>query len=464
MENLNAKHEVLQQVLLAHYEKDSSKLTDQIAYWELMRRESVLHHYARQMGIGTLGFTVVPTLQVSENRAKSAIKMQLLLQSLLNSPFANEPWSMRDTSIERLDAPPKNLFKKRPVTVEVYFDNNPDNMFPYTSWTDIYYQDAEDNWKKTSGQVDNDGLYYVDDEGEVHYYVQFGVDAPVYGVTGLWRVSYKNKIISTPVSSSSPEVQLGQDFHEPQQWYPRVSVLGFSPASDWADSPTSTTGTTGSQPLHSPISIGSSQSRRGLRGSSRGKRRGRRLSGSPGRQGDSRRGRGGHRQESRWEGSTSPASSSSSLPELSFIGQQRGKGGRGYRGRGRGRGRASGRVPPRLSPHVSIETLGAGLDQPGKRGGGRSEEAEAKVGVPVILLKGPGNALKCWRARAKQRHRDLFGAISTVFSWINKCDCTRIGRHRLVVGFMSEGQREDFLKQVTLPGGVDWSYGTFNSL
>lgn len=182
------------------YEEGATDILSQIRYWNLIRQENVLLYYARKSGFARLGLQPTPTPAVSEYNAKQAIKMQLLLKSLAKSPFANETWTLQDASAELINTQPKDCFKKNGYTVEVWFDNNKNNAFPYTNWTDIYYQDDHDVWHKTEGKVDINGLYYTEINGDRAYFTIFGPDAEKYGVTGEWTVHYKN---TTLVSSSS---------------------------------------------------------------------------------------------------------------------------------------------------------------------------------------------------------------------------------------------------------------------
>ncbi|AGV40805.1 putative E2 protein [Felis catus papillomavirus 4] len=444
MENLSTRFDTLQEVLLAHYEKDSKKITDHVSFWELLRRESVMLHYARQQGISSLGFFQVPSLQVSEAKAKKAIMMSLMLQQLAKTPFGQEPWSMTETSLEMLEAPPKGKFKKGPRTVEVWFDNNPDNSFPYTSWTCIYIQDAEDTWHKVEGLVDYEGLYYVDCDGEVHYYVKFAADALQYATTGMWRVNYKNQTISASVSSSSSEDQQRQGQQQQQQQQQPSTTTSV----EWPQRPSSS----GLQ-HESPFTP---------RGHGRGCVRGRRSSGSSPHQRGDRGGRG------RSQSPSTPTTPGALPPDLSFAGGDRSGGGGGGGGGGRQRGRRGSRGPPRLSPYIPLGQVeqgpgrpeGAALQRPGRP----EKNPRLSSTTPVVVLKGPGNALKCWRLRAKAKHGALFCAISTAFSWVEKSSSSRIGRHRILVGFINEEQREDFLRTVRLPRGVECVPGGLDSL
>nr|AVM18361.1 early protein 2 [Felis catus papillomavirus 3] len=441
MENLSDRFDNLQETLLDLYEKGSQNLCDQVIYWECRRKESVMLHFARKQGIGLLGMTAVPSLASSESQAKKAILMCLMLQSLQATPFADEKWSMTDCSIEVVEAAPKGMLKKGPKSVEVWFDKDPQNCFPYTLWSYIYYQSVDGQWRKAESQVDYEGIFFVDSDGEVRYYCKFGVDAARFATTGQWLVKLGCKTIYASVSSSSPEEQLRQasDYQQPTS----------SRESPWEDrQPTSTTPT--------PQQRAQTQAHRGGRSRGRGIR-----TPSPGQGG--RRGRGG--------ASGCGRGSPGVLPSLDLwdVHSPRGDLG-GRRGRVR-RGRGGRAGPPRLSPFIPIEQVGQGPGRSTGEGLRRPGEDQRDSGypskppqTPVVVVKGPGNALKCWRRRVKHNHPDAFAAISTVFSWIEKDGPNRIGRHRLMIGFANEQQLYDFLDIVRLPRGCDVSKGSLDSL
>lgn len=185
------------------YEKDPIDLPSQIEHYKLLRREAVLQYYCRKEGYKQLGLHILPTLVVSENNAKEAIKMMLVLQSLAKSPFADEMWTLRDTSMELFNAAPRNCFKKDGYEVTVWFDDDPENSYPYTNWKSIYYQDETDMWHKTTGRVDENGLYFEDSEKTKVYFTLFQEKADLYSKTGKWTVNIKNEQLSSSVASSA---------------------------------------------------------------------------------------------------------------------------------------------------------------------------------------------------------------------------------------------------------------------
>ena len=186
------------------YESDPSDLQSQIHHWDLVKKENEYLYYARKEGLSSLGMFPAPALQVSENKAKQAIKMLILLRSLNTSEYASEMWKLRDTSVELvLQTEPRNCFKKGPYEVEVWFDNSPQKALPYPNWQWIYYQDQHDKWHKVKGEADYNGLYFEEVTGDRVYFSIFDREAARYGESGQWTVRYKNKIISASVTSSS---------------------------------------------------------------------------------------------------------------------------------------------------------------------------------------------------------------------------------------------------------------------
>ncbi|AAX86622.1 E2 protein [Puma concolor papillomavirus 1] len=206
MENISLALESVQEQLLTLYETDSPDLRDQIKHWKLIRREQVLYYCARRRGITRVGMAVVPPLAAAQQRAKAAIEQELLLQSLLESDFAGEPWTLSDTSRERLLTEPAYCFKKDGEQIEVRYDNDRENMSSHVLWTAIYYQSDDDKWRKTQGRVDARGLFYVDNCGVKTYYVDFEQEAKKYGKTGEYEIVNK---LTTPILTSTTPAGLG---------------------------------------------------------------------------------------------------------------------------------------------------------------------------------------------------------------------------------------------------------------
>ena len=107
MESLTERFDAVQENLLELFESGSDNIEDQILYWNLMRKEGILLYYARQKGISRLGLQHVPSLAVSEFKAKQAIMMTLQLESLKNSEFGREKWTLQDTSLELYNTEPE---------------------------------------------------------------------------------------------------------------------------------------------------------------------------------------------------------------------------------------------------------------------------------------------------------------------------------------------------------------------
>lgn len=184
-------------------EQESTDLRDHIKYWDSVRLENLLAYYSRKEGYTHLGLQPLPALTVSEYKCKEAIKMKLLLESLKDSRYGHEPWTLSEVSAEIINTNPKNAFKKKAFTVTVFFDNDQSNSFPYICWDHIYYQDEKSEWQKVAGQVDINGLYFREVTGDITYFTLFQPDAERYGQTGQWSVTYKNHTLSTSVTSSS---------------------------------------------------------------------------------------------------------------------------------------------------------------------------------------------------------------------------------------------------------------------
>nr|CAD1807683.1 E2 protein [human papillomavirus 101] len=204
METLVDRFDAVQDRLLGIYEAGRTDIDGQIVHWDLVRQEYVLLHYARKNGISTLGIQKVPSLATSESKAKQAILMGIVLKSLKDSAFGNEQWTLTDTSYELFMTPPSHTFKKQGKTIEVWYGNNEDNAVPYTLWNAIYYQDAQDNWYKARGQVSAEGLYYIDWEGNKHFYVRFADEATQFDAAKQWQVRTESEIISNFVTSTPP--------------------------------------------------------------------------------------------------------------------------------------------------------------------------------------------------------------------------------------------------------------------
>ena len=347
---------------------------------------------------------MIPTLIVSENKAKQAILMTLQLRSLQKSQFGNEAWTLQDTSYEAYTSAPENTFKKGGFTVDVYYDNDEDNYYPYTAWSFIYYQNGDDVWYKVPGQVDYEGLYYETHDGEKQYYVTFDKDAARFSRTGMWTVKYKNHTISsTSITSTS-----GHPGHSPPREQSSNTLARETEASETRrrERPPESNPRRPQSPAWqsdratSPETPGKRVQRR--------RRRGERESATKRR--EQRAARGGL----------------SSAPSPEEVGKRH-----------------------RLVERKGLSRLG-------------QLQAEARD-PPLILVKGPANTLKCWRFKCKQKYYGLFYRISTNFSWVGE-GSARLGTPRMLIAFTSTTQRQAFLKSVVFPKGTEFSLGNLYSL
>ena len=382
------------------YESGAKTLEAQIEHWQLVRKINVLYYYARKEKYTHLGLQPLPALQVSEYKSKEAIHLVLLLRSLQNSPYADEEWSLSDTSTEIIYTPPKNTFKKGAYRVDVWYDNNANNSFPYTNYDFIYYQDLNEQWHKTAGLVDINGFYYEEANGDRVYYFLFESDAARYGETGQWTVQFKNQTLSTSIPSSRR---------------PHSTISSQGSVSSSSDS------------ISPPQSFPSKRTR-------------------------------SHESE---EGS---ASSTTGTPPQTPIRQRRRRGegeptsttGEGPRAKRRRRARAV------VGAGVSAGEVGAGHRSVPTTGLTRLARLEAEARDPLIaIFKGRSNQLKCWRYRIP---KDLYNQASTVFRWAGEEDDESYVSHRMLVAFNNQAQRKHFLSSVSIPRGVLYAYGQLDSL
>lgn len=426
MTSLQDRFDVVQQELMDIYENADYTLDTQIKHWELLRKEHVLLYSARQRGLSRLGFRVVPPLKVSENKAKQAIGMSLHLQSLKLSPYGNERWTLQETSAETFDSPPMGSFKKHPKLVTVVYDGNPMNAMEYTAYSYIYMLADDDVWHKYTSDVDYDGVYYLDAEGNKNYYVNFHEDAQLFSKLGQWEVRYANSIFSAPVTSS-------QSADRP----PGRPIATEGDHS--AGSSSSPTAAGRQQPESSgrPASRGPDQSHRRSRSRSRSRSHSRHRSASPD-SGESRR------------------STRSSSTEPSTTAQRQ----RLRQRHGRRGSPSSGRATPPAAWEV-----GGRHRSPARAAETRLERliSEARD-PPIILVRGPQNSLKCWRNRCRIRWPGYFQSMSTTFTWISSQSIQRAGLARMLISFNSVTQRELFLKHVKLPKNTSYVFGFLDGL
>lgn len=452
MDNLSERFNVLQENLMDIYESGQEDIETQIKHWQLLRQEQVLFYYARKNGVMRVGYQPVPPLATSEAKAKDAIGMVLLLQSLQKSPYGKEPWTLTQTSLETVRSPPANCFKKGPQNIEVMFDNDPENLMSYTVWSFIYYQNLDDTWNKVEGRVDYHGAYYMEGSLKV-YYIQFEVDAARFGKTGRWEVHVNEDTIFAPVTSSSPAAGEGTDAS------PINAASRSSPARGLSATSVSTRTTQRTSPRRyrrkasSPTATTTRHKRQDTRRS---------RSTSRGRQAISR---GGERRQRRRERSYSRDSSRS--PNRGRGGSSGGPTTRSQsrslsRSRSRTRSRSRGSS---AGGGVAPEQVGKSVRSVGRNPGGRlTRLLEEARDPPVILLRGEANKLKCFRYRAKKRYGSLVKYYSTTWSWVGANTNDRIGRSRMLLAFNTYDERELFIQKMKLPPGVDWSLGHLDDL
>nr|ALJ32474.1 early protein E2 [Human papillomavirus type 34]ALJ32481.1 early protein E2 [Human papillomavirus type 34]ALJ32488.1 early protein E2 [Human papillomavirus type 34]ALJ32495.1 early protein E2 [Human papillomavirus type 34] len=210
METLCKRLSACQDAILELYERDSIHLSDHIDHWKHVRLENVLLYKAREMGLQSVNQQAVPSLAVSRSKGHNAIELQIALESLNESSYNTEDWTLQHTSWEQWVTDPKQCFKKGGKTVEVRYDCDKDNTMQYVVWTFVYYW-LEGQWYKVNSHVDYNGIYYETQDNEKVYYTHFSSDAKRYGVKGIWDVCMGGEVIcSAPVSStcevSTPEI------------------------------------------------------------------------------------------------------------------------------------------------------------------------------------------------------------------------------------------------------------------
>lgn len=431
--DLNQLFESLQEEILKLYEEENTDLESQLKHWRLQRRSSAVQYYARQQGLKRLGLQPVPSLASSEAAGKTAIEMTMLIHSLMQSPFANESWTLQDTSADLvLRTAPQRTFKKLPYNVEVWFDNDASNTFPYTNFRLIYAKDENDQWYKAEGRVEYDGMYFEEANGDKAFYKLFADDARIYSNTGIWSVHYNNHILSPPSSSSrtrpgsSNVIVLSSDEGEPEP-EPGPSSGQYSIPEKERDVDTFQPSEEGTRRRRSTSE--SSQTS----GVERGDRRG---------PGDKQR---------------EPRSPPVKRAKADSSGGVRRRGARGGGGTGGG-----GRSGERRGTTPEAEEVGSRHHTVDGRGLSKLGRLQAEAWDPlIIIVKGPANALKCWRFRLKA-YRQLYEKCTTVFKWIdNECETPN---SRILLSFKSNTQRQQFVTYVKTPKHCNFSFGSLDSL
>ncbi|AGA15834.1 E2 [Canis familiaris papillomavirus 15] len=520
METLSKRLNALQDALLNLYEEASDELQRQVDHWKILRQENVLLHYARKSGVLRVGMQPVPPLQVSAERAKHAIEMQIVLQSLCDSQWASETWTLADTSRELWTAAPQRCFKKGACIVEVIYDGDPDNCMQYTLWSRVYYQDGSDTWQMSRSQVDCVGIWFWDCE-QKRYYVKFANDAARYGTTGTWEVVYNGETVtsSDPVTSTTPPTD---PCGEAPVYHRRLSPHGPSAGDanppiergggDRTPASTPETATQVSSTYTSPLPDTTSPSPRPL-GEVEGDRGG-----------------GGGRGATAEPVGSSPLAAAAiaatpvSVPRVPLTPRKR--------PRGRGPSEPPCRRQPPPSPGEPEPAVDPGLvpvcgrprtppitpqgGQPSPLtvpvaeprpvgsltppGGGLPPSpappaAEAareparryppagarRLAVPgghpnrpgdllreaghlpqtAVVLCGPANALKCLRYRLQHHHGQKFLTVSTTWYWAGQ-GSSRLGPARIMLTFRDSQQQTDFFQSVRLPPSISRAPSIFS--
>ncbi|ABU86870.1 regulatory protein [Canis familiaris papillomavirus 4] len=479
METLKKRLDAIQNGLMTLYEEGSNRLSDQVLHWNLCRQENVLLHFARKSGVLRLGIQPVPPLRATAERAKQAIEQQLTLQSLQDTPFADEQWTLQDTSRERWTSEPQGCLKKGASVVEVYFGGDKGNGMHYTLWKDVYYVDCDDKWRKVKSQVDLQGIWFWEN-GCKRYYVDFGEEDKKYGDSGRWDVYHNNEKIcpSDSVTSTTPPANLcvthprhpegdrtdgdartagakRKRSNEGQDRSPRRRV-SVSPADSTVDSSRRRTEEKATRRVQGPEGpqgrgLGGSTAEGGLctqpHLADAPVRRRLLVSGDTGFPGQPTwteplsGGLGQPVQLASHPWSTSPLDYPIPFAEADTAATARHPSIPAAAGEGPEEGRAAtgeGRVP---------------LPRPGDTGPGCILREAGHSSPSVIVLSGPCNTLKCLRYRLKGQHRDLFDKISTTWYWAGE-GSERIGDARILVTFANKHQREAFLDRARLPSTV----------
>uniref|UniRef100_A0AAU6S4Y7 Regulatory protein E2 n=1 Tax=Barbastella barbastellus papillomavirus 1 TaxID=3139985 RepID=A0AAU6S4Y7_9PAPI len=429
--SLSSRLDSIQEKILDLYEKDSDDIADHIKYWKLTRQEQALLYFARQQGHVTLGMHQIPALATTEARGKQAVEMSLYLESLAKSPYGREPWTLRETTRERLLAAPMYCFKKGGSPVEVIFDNDSNNGVEYTLWDKIYYQNGDGEWHKASGRVDLDGLYYEDNDGLKRYYEQFKEEAAKYSTTGSWSLVYANTLLKSVGSQESDSSE--GPIHSPSASPQRRRATHSTPKPRGQQRQYPTTSSSAAAQREQRLGVREQQAR-GHRGGIRGEL-------SLQEAGERRR-----RQRSR---SRSRSPEQPATPE-----RRRGRGGRSPRG---GPG-STGVAPP------SPEEVGASHRSVEGRSSGRlGRLLQEARDPPGLCLRGPANSLKCYRYTIKCKRLPC-RLVSTTWSWTS-CDTPdRVGDARMLILFDNTEQRALFLQKASFPKSVTVFDVSFNGV
>nr|BCU08878.1 E2 protein [human papillomavirus 67] len=204
MEEISTRLNAVQEKILDVYEANKKDLCTQIEHWRLRRIECALYYKAKEMGLARIGHQVVPPMSVTKAKACQIIELQMALQTLNETQYSNDEWTLQSTSLELWLCEPKKCLKKKGETVTVQYDNDKENTMEYTSWNEIYIV-KDSVWTVVVGKVDYMGLYYIY-ETEKTYYVKFETDAKKYSKQNIWEVHVGAQVIVCPTSMFSNEI------------------------------------------------------------------------------------------------------------------------------------------------------------------------------------------------------------------------------------------------------------------
>ncbi|ADG21987.1 E2 [Bettongia penicillata papillomavirus 1] len=454
METLTARFDAVQGKLMDLFEKDSNDIVDHCEYWSLIRQENIMMNFGRKKGLKTIGLQPLPLSAVSEAQAKIAIEMELVVKTLKNSPFGDEKWTFSDTSYETYVSPPQRCFKKLPYLVKIKHGPNMDNVDVYTGWGKIYKQDCQGEWTVVTGETDETGCFYVEDDCKVYYKV-FDIDSHNYDMTfkhplnsDFVRKTHRGRgqgeQDSTPQTPSSQpertkERKTGPRVRTSGTYTPPVGPLGGAqpiPSSAPKETPD------GAHPGGGgvPRGVGGRCDQPG-------------GSGGPRKRAWEEGGGGGEEEEGEAPRTSKKPAGGTDRP---LEGQTGGRPGEVTSTTQRDCREGPSSCPvtcPVTCPETSCPVTSCPVTSP---------ETQCPVTqCPVLLAQGDANILKCWRYRLETKHKSTYKHISSTWYWT--AGGRGQGKHRMLIAFDSAQQEKDFLL-LKLPKGVFVSKGWFQNL
>ncbi|QXI66642.1 E2 [Anas platyrhynchos papillomavirus 2] len=171
----------VQEKILDYIEKQPNSLPDITDFWENVKREQLILHAARKkLQAKNIGYISVPSLQESEQKAKEAIKVLLLLQQL-KAAGASTGWTLSDLCpLSLFQTEPVDCPKRNPRRITVQFGHDEMNTNEYSVYKEIWVPSPSgDSLVCVSGHCDHDGLYY-EQNGERQYYLFFRLEWDKY--------------------------------------------------------------------------------------------------------------------------------------------------------------------------------------------------------------------------------------------------------------------------------------------